>query len=236
MGEDSRVLVLHGEGCSIREIARRTGLSRMKVHRIVASAPAAPEKPSESDGFGGLRSVPAGSDFNDDDDLSPADTEVFAGAGNNSDPLLTSLLSVSDMELLGVTAEDLAGLRGDAMVVYRLVGDGSGSSVRWDGAAAVKARASLSGREWALWLVKQAGGEVQEEFLGPGGPVANDLRDARIVELRRSGWTLAAIAEEVGLSGKAAVHNALARIAAELKGPESAGPRLHRRPKPSEEW
>jgi hypothetical protein len=34
------------------------------------------------------------------------------------------------------------------------------------------------------------------EYLGAGGPVPNNMRDARIVELRRSGWTLAAIAEE----------------------------------------
>lgn len=78
--------------------------------------------------------------------------------------------------------------------------------------------------------------DVPQESLGPGGPVPNAMRDARIVELRRSGWTLAAIAEEVGMSSKAAVSQALSRIACELERPAPAGPRLYRHSGPSEDW
>jgi hypothetical protein len=165
----------------------------------------------------------------------PAAQDQFADSSKlfDGEPLV-SLLSESDMAVLGVSESDLAGLYGDELVVYRLVGDGTSS--RWDSAEAVKAHARLSGRAWALWLLKNAGGMVPQEYLGPGGPVPNSMRDARIVELRRSGWTLAAIATEVGLSSKAAVSQALSRIACELERPPLKGPRLHRHPEPSEEW
>lgn len=58
------------------------------------------------------------------------------------------------------------------------------------------------------------------------------LRDAQIVELRRSGWMLAEIAGEVGLSSKAAVSQAITRIATELEKPA----RTRRRDGRSEEW
>jgi hypothetical protein len=82
---------------------------------------------------------------------------------------------------------------------------------------------------FTAWLYEGAGEPV------PGGPVPDSVRDARIVELRRSGWTLAAIAEEVGLSSKAAVSNALSRIACELERP--APPRVGvRGDGTSEDW
>jgi hypothetical protein len=65
--------------------------------------------------------------------------------------------------------------------------------------------------------------------------VPNSMRDARIVELRRSGWTQVAIAAEVGMT-QAGVSQALSRIATELERPALVGPRLHRHPGPSEDW
>lgn len=93
-----------------------------------------------------------------------------------------------------------------------------GSLIRSSKAADACRRLFDAGRGEAVftaWLYEGAAEPVPV----PGGPVPDSVRDARIVELRRSGWTLAAIAEEVGMSSKAAVSNALSRIACELEQP-----------------
>ncbi|WP_155769045.1 hypothetical protein [Mycobacterium asiaticum] len=185
---------MRAEGFSFREIGLELGIDKMKVHRILKSAPPVPEDRISDP------TVAA----------APADGDDLGGDAEPGDPLILSWLSAADLELLGVSAGDLAGQRGDPLHCYRMLGLIHTERGR-------RERARLTGRQWVLWLLRESGAA---DRVGSDGPTPQHVRDARIVELKRSGWTLEAIAREVGLSGKGAVSNALARIARELNGSE----------------
>jgi hypothetical protein len=102
---------------------------------------------------------------------------------------------------------------------------------------AVTARAGLSGWAWAEWLVRDAGGMVPLDGVsgcGWSGAEQHAGRpDCGVAQVRVDAG---GDRRGVGLSGEAAVSDALSRIACELERPVLVGPRLHRQPSPSEDW
>lgn len=201
-GRDALIWELSQRGESERSIARQVKVSKTYVHKMLTR----------------LRSVPDGPAH----ELPVSPAETF-DEGSPGDPLIVSLLSKADLAVLGLSADDLAGFRGNELHAYRLMGVVHTERAR-------KARELLSGRFWAEWLLREVG--ALERVDGSDGQVSRDMRDARIVELRRSGWTLEAIAAEVGMKSRGAVLNALNRIARELDGSGESGraPRRRRAP------
>jgi Homeodomain-like domain len=98
---EQQIRALKAEGFSVREIARELGLSRMKVHRVLAAPPAT--------------AVPVSAELSESGQSHVA-----------PDPIL-SLLTEADMAHLHVEAADVAaGL--DALTRYRMMGLPPGSA------------------------------------------------------------------------------------------------------------
>jgi DNA-binding CsgD family transcriptional regulator len=132
---------------------------------------------------------------------SPAAPAADAVPAVSDDPIM-SLLTEADLECLGVSAADLVvGL--SALDKYRCLGLSS--------AAGERARALFDhgrGRDaWSRWL------HAAEGWVPVAGePMPPAVRDRRIVELRRDGWTLAQIADALDLS-EGGVSRAITRLA-----------------------
>jgi hypothetical protein len=125
------------------------------------------------------------------------DQPVGDGCG---DPIV-ALLTDADLAHVGVSAADVSsGL--SALERYRIMGLRS--------AAGDAARELLDhgrgGDAWAQWLAAGA-----DAAAVASDPVPGHVRDDRVVELRRDGWTLAQIGAELGMT-KGGVSRALERI------------------------
>jgi hypothetical protein len=130
-----------------------------------------------------------------------------------ADPVL-ALLTEVDLEHLGVSAAEVAGGL-TALDRYRIMG------LPPDSAAGDAARGLFDhgrgGDAWTAWL--HAG---RSPVKVAAEPVPAHVRDERIIELRREGWTLQQIGDDVGMS-KGAVSRALERIYSGRPGQQPRG-------------
>ena len=130
-----------------------------------------------------------------------ASPAIAAVAAVPADPIV-ALLTEADMAHLGSAGDVVGGLT--ALERYRVLCLPAGS------AAGDAARALFDhgrgGDAWREWL--HAG---QEPVPVAGDPMPAHVRDGRIVELRREGWSLAQIADALSMT-KGGVSRALDRI------------------------
>jgi transcriptional regulator with XRE-family HTH domain len=130
-----------------------------------------------------------------------------------SDPIV-ALLTEQDLAHLGVSAADVSsGL--SALERYRILGLPAGSAAR--DAARELFDHGRGGDAWRQWM--DAG---PDPVPVAGEPMAAHVRDERMVELRRDGWTLQQIADALNMT-KGGVSRAIERVYHRRPGQQPRG-------------